>query len=319
MMGGSSWPGFGDGRLLLPLPRAWFTPMATTLDVYEACLQIKHEFHVTLLDRSSGALARDTLGPARVRELFEEQDWHPAHTGNGVVLRKPKQRAGSGQVCYSIIELVELPALQRFRAALSRAGGFALAEAPAHVTLYTSGDTRGIGLPDQQALTDASVSGFRLPGIANRPPPPLDDAQRAAYCAADYALDELGTTVRIGECCAPVDAALIRRSLDRAMIVTAYNPFSSQASDAGNTLRQQCLLACLHGEGLEVVAAEGRDPQGQWPSEPSVLVFGTTPELETRVLRDFEQHAIVALQRGAPAHLVVHPDAPASGPHRHVP
>lgn len=303
----SKWPGFRDDGLALPLPPAWFNPVATRLEWGDDVLEAKPEFHVTLLDQSSGAAVREALGTERVREMFEGAGgWDPASTGEGVLVRKQaRQRTGTTA---SIIERVALPALHRFRAEVARAAGIELARAPAHVTLYTAGDTQGIGLDSEQELEDATVARFRLPGIANRPAPRLDDAQKAAYCAADYALDAFDTHVRIGEHCRFLDAQLERRDAARATIVTAFNPFSAACAEAGNELRQQWLQAVLRNQGLDFVDAEGRDPDGAWSPEPSLLVFGTTPALEHTLLRDFEQHAVVAIERGARAALVLHPD-----------
>lgn len=305
----SAWPGFRNGRLLLPLPPAWFSPVARTLGWQGLVLHVKHEFHVTLLNQAVGRRVRDALGQAQVKRLFEEQDWSISRCGDGVLLQKEKHQKRPTP-CASLIEHIALPSLGRFRAALARNAGIELPDVPAHVTLYAAGDPAGIGLSSHQALRASTVATLRLPGIASRPPPPLQEQQHSAYCAATYALDVLDTSVQIGAHCPIVTAELLRRNVERAAIITAYNPFSSQAHDVGNHLRQQWLIAAVQQEGLHVVEAEGSDPDGSWTPEPSLLVFGTTPELEDRLLRAFEQHAIVVVTRNAPAQLVLHPDQP---------
>lgn len=308
------WPGFQNGRLLLPLPDAWFIPETAHLQWTGVTLAVKKEFHVTLLNQPLATRMRDALGDRRIRKFFDPQDWAISRTGDGALLRNASRTCRNPTPCASVIEHITIPALERFREALARAAGIEVPGAPAHVTLFAGGDSRGIGLPDYRALRTAQVATLRLPGIANRPAPPLHERQQAAYRAADYALDALKTSVRIGAHCPIIDAELVRRGVDRAAVVTAYNPFSARADHAGNELRQQWLQAVLRKEGLEVAQAEGRDPDGRWAPEPSLLAFGTTRELEARLLGDFEQHALVVVARDAPARLLLHPGQPTGHP-----
>ena len=63
----------------------------------------------------------------------------------------------------------------------------------------------------------------------------------------------------------------------------------------------------LEQQGLEAEEAEGRDPSGERSPEPYFLVFGTTPEVDILSLRDFEQHAVVGMESGTAARVVLHP------------
>lgn len=304
-----TWPGLRDGGLTLPLPGDWFTPPVAELAVGVADLGLKSELHVTLLDRDWGSQIEEALGASQIQKIFEGADWAIGHTGNGALLRKHKADDHSDRVCWSLIELVDLPAMRRFRISLAAATGIKVPSAPPHVTLYTAVDPKGIGVPSDESLNEMVVAKLRLPGIANRPPPRLDDGQRAAYEAANYHLDAIEAKVQIGESCRRVDAELARRQVTRATIVTAYNPFSSQDEDLANTTRQQWLLGYVQRESLAFEQAEGADASDHWHGEPSLLVFGTTPDIDDRLMRDFEQHAVVVLELGAPARLSFHPDA----------
>ncbi|MGH8720503.1 MAG: DUF3293 domain-containing protein, partial [Burkholderiales bacterium] len=52
-------------------------------------------------------------------------------------------------------------------------------------------------------------------------------------------------------------------------------------------------------------AGEGRDPQQEWPAEPSVLVVGIA-RAEAEVLgRGYEQNAIVFVEKGKAPELVM--------------
>jgi len=302
----STWPGLHDGVLRLPLDADWLPLRTQGFQRDRESFQRKDEFHITLLDRDATARTVAALGESGLRSMFETTDWGGERTGEGVLITATEPPLRS-----SLIERLDMPVFHAFRRAVAAAAGIELPEAPPHVTLYTAGDAKGIGVPDLAALHAMRVAGLRLPGIGNRQGPALEPAQRSAYCAAEYAVDDLGTSVHIGNVCPVIIRELARRSVQRAVIITAWNPFSESCSEAGNTLRQRFLLDEIAAEGLDVVDAEGRDPDGAWSPEPSLLVFGTSASLEARWLADFEQHALVLLQPDAPAALVVHPHASA--------
>lgn len=312
----TAWPGLQKGRLLLPLPPDWLPPDVGALSWDGISMPRKAEFHMTLLNEEAGWRLLGALGEREIRRHFEDQEWVVDHTGDGVLLRKDKAESAQVERCASLIELVEAPALKAFRRALGSAASIQLPDAPAHVTLHAGGDLAGIGVPDYGALQTAAVAALRLPAVTPRQAPPLPAGQRAAYCAAHYALDAFSTTVRIGQHCPFLDGELARRDVTRAAIVTAFNPFSTAATAAGNEVRQQWLLQDLARRGLQVVPAEGRDPDGIWSPEPSVLVFGTNRDIEDRLLWDYEQHALVVIEQGEPARLVLHP-APSADPEDH--
>lgn len=300
-------PDFLGGRLLLRLSQDWCVPPTVEVISRGRTLQLKGEFHVTLLNENTGRALVAEIGEDAIAAAFAAHEWSIRRTGDGVLLGKDKLKDGRFTECLSIIELVDLPDLQRIRDLLAHSASIELPRTPAHVTLYAAGDPAGIGLPSYEALDDAAVAKFRLPGVRPRLPPPLSAELHAAYCDAIYAIDGLAATVRIGERCSIVDEAFVSREVGRASIVTAYNPFSQTSDSLGNELRQQWLISALAAKGLTAEKAEGRDPFGKWDAEPSVLVFGSTPDLEDRLMQDFEQHAMVVLEFGQPARLKLHP------------
>jgi hypothetical protein len=152
-----TWPGFNArGSLLLPLPAQAFADLAPMLEVDGLSLARKDEFHVTLLDRRTAARMRaqeaGVVAPSMM-ELFAMQDWQWRRGGERWLLRedKPDGRA------HSVIELLELPALNRFRHAVGWAHGEKLADSPAHVTLYVAGDPLGISIEDEAAFQKKRV------------------------------------------------------------------------------------------------------------------------------------------------------------------
>lgn len=145
-----AWPGFGSrGSLLLSLPDEHFELLEDALAFDGLEFSRKREFHVTILDREVGRRLRslEARGEVRpsMRELFEGEDWSWRPTGHKWLLREDKD---DGPV-HSIIELLDLPGLARFRHNVGRVHAERLPAAPAHVTLYVAGDEIGIGLASE--------------------------------------------------------------------------------------------------------------------------------------------------------------------------
>lgn len=141
------------GTLLLPIaPATWPVPTAP-LRLDGIGFVPKHELHVTLVGRVPGTALRDAgLGEAAL-SACAGLDWHPRRRYAWLRLER---RAG-GRRRHSIVELVELPAMATLHARLGTLLGRALPVPPAHVTLYTAGDDRGIGVPDATALARYTV------------------------------------------------------------------------------------------------------------------------------------------------------------------
>lgn len=305
-----AWPGFqADGGLLLAIPPSFgWNAGPDVLDGDEMPLARKTELHVTVLNRAMGSQLRSVLGGVTIARLFRDEDWTVRRTGEGHLLRKLKVDGARATLCASLVERLDLPALARFRQALGRVTRIGMPEVFPHVTLYVAGDAAGIGLPDLASFEAARMADLRLPGAGNRTPPNLPPALLGAYKATDFVVVDPAITVRVGQASAEMDAELHARGTHRAVVVTAWNPFSEDTAQQANELRQQLLRHALQSEGLEVRDAEGRDPAGIWPPEPSLLVMATDPALEDRLLRDHEQHAIVVIERGEPVRLALHPD-----------
>jgi hypothetical protein len=145
-----AWPGFNArGSLLLPLPEEHFELLAPTLEFEDLVFSRKREFHVTLLDRETGRHlrsleARNEVRPT-MRELFEGEDWAWRPADKRWLLHEHKD----GVDVHSIIELVDMAGLTRFRHNVGRVHAERLPPVPAHVTLYVAGDDVGIGLASE--------------------------------------------------------------------------------------------------------------------------------------------------------------------------
>lgn len=75
--------------------------------------------------------------------------------------------------------------------------------------------------------------------------------------------------------------------------VTAYNPFGELLSHEQNSDLQKRLEEEIQFRGLTYIAGEGKHPVGDWPGEPSYLVFDLSLEAAKTLGRKFNQNAIV--------------------------
>lgn len=147
--------------LVLPIPRRAWPPPSQPVRLDGLVFAPKRELHITLIGSALGrALRAAVAGPsldAAIAAAFAAQDWR--FTRNGRLFRLQKSSGGDSRepTVGSIIELVDLPAMAPFHAALSRLLGQALPVPPAHVTLYTQGAATGIGVPSAEALRALTV------------------------------------------------------------------------------------------------------------------------------------------------------------------
>ena len=127
-----------------------------------------------------------------------------------------------------------------------------------------------------------------------------------AYVQTDFALaGETELVFNVGRASPALDVAMIWRGLERAAFLTAYNPFSRDVGEAQNRKAQEALLCDLERMGLDWIVGEGRDPSGEWPGEPSVLVLGITREQALELGRSYEQNALVWCEVGRPSELIL--------------
>ena len=147
--------------LILPIARRDWPPPDAPITIDGVRLQPKSELHVTLVGTSLGeellrSVARPLLHDTVARALATH-DTHPLRTGVLHLLRKPFDEDGRRDVAHSVIEHVHLPAMATLHAALGRLLGRQLPVPPPHVTLYTAGDHRGIGVSSPRRLRALAI------------------------------------------------------------------------------------------------------------------------------------------------------------------
>jgi uncharacterized protein len=130
---------------------------------------------------------------------------------------------------------------------------------------------------------------------------PLTPALIESYERALYALDS-GAVLRIGVRDPDLDRLLEGRGATSAAFVTAANPRGEARPRAENEAATAALRASL---ALPWLAGEGRDPEGRWSAEPSLLVLGISRPDAEALGRRLEQNAIVFVERGGAPELVL--------------
>jgi len=128
----------------------------------------------------------------------------------------------------------------------------------------------------------------------------------AAYRKALYVVHGApDLVIRVGEPNATLDELLDADGLDTAAYLTAANPGGELQSKTENELSCAALHQGLADAGYICYLGEGRDPEGDWPAEPSILALGVTRHDAMVIGRSYEQNAIVFIERGKAPELVV--------------
>ena len=110
--------------------------------------------------------------------------------------------------------------------------------------------------------------------------------------------------IRIGEPDAMLDALMDEEGADTAAYLTAANPRGELQEKRANELSCMALHQMLADAGYACYLGEGRDPEGDWPAEPSVLAVGISRHEAEVIGRSYEQLAIVFIERGKAPELV---------------
>lgn len=115
-----------------------------------------------------------------------------------------------------------------------------------------------------------------------------------AYEATDFrVLEPQEFTLRVGQLSAELQSLYDDLGVTCAGYLTAWNPFSKEASDFENQNAQRQLLRILSLEGFPALDALGIDPSGDWPGEESVFVPGISLDRAKVLGSEFGQNAIV--------------------------
>lgn len=139
---------------------------------------------------------------------------------------------------------------------------------------------------------------------------PLSAALMSAYTNASYVV--FGETrassellIRVGKPDPALDALLDAEGAPCAAYVTAANPRGERRGREENAAAHDLLQIFLREKRLRFRAGEGRDPQGFWTPEPSLLVFAIDRADAEALGRRLGQNALVFVEKGRAPELIV--------------
>ena len=135
---------------------------------------------------------------------------------------------------------------------------------------------------------------------------PLDPDLIRAYEKADYVVfGEPELVIHVGEPNADLNALLEADSAMSAAYVTGANPHGVPADEPVGNVMAIAIMQSQKEAGYTCYEGEGRDPQGNWEAEPSVLVVGIARAEAEALGRRLEQNAIVFIEKGKAPELVL--------------
>ncbi len=143
------WPGrSARGSVVLPLADEAFAGLPSDCVLPECRMVRKLEFHLTLLSSQEAAAVERGLPVLAWAPKFRALDWSLRLTGEAWLLHAS---TADGEA-WALVACAACPALDAFRQSIALASGVPLPDAPAHVTLFTTPGSRGIGLPSREAF-----------------------------------------------------------------------------------------------------------------------------------------------------------------------
>jgi hypothetical protein len=87
--------------------------------------------------------------------------------------------------------------------------------------------------------------------------------------------------------------------------ITACNPIGELLNDEQNSNLQKQLEEEIKFRGLNFIPGEGKHPIGNWPGEPSFLIFDLSLESAKTLGRKFNQNAVVWCDQDAIPELIL--------------
>ena len=122
----------------------------------------------------------------------------------------------------------------------------------------------------------------------------ISDDLLHAYRATDYHVEAAEPFVlRVGQASPDLLHLYAKYQCECAAFLTACNPFSEITAEQENEFRQTELANELRKRGLHFLNGIGRDTLGQWPGEPSFLVFNLSSESAERLGSEQNQNALI--------------------------
>jgi hypothetical protein len=115
-----------------------------------------------------------------------------------------------------------------------------------------------------------------------------------AYLETDYCVfGDTPFVLKVGMASESLAKLYERFKVNCGAFVTACNPFSINAGEAENTVRQVELSNELSLRNLAFIYGIGKHPSGEWVAEPSYFVLGITLEAARTLGKKYDQNAVI--------------------------
>ena len=130
----------------------------------------------------------------------------------------------------------------------------------------------------------------------------IDNSLVTAYQNAEYVVfadTDTNFVMLVAKYSEALHQTMTKKQFTQAAFISAYNPYSEILDEPENLTRHSALSEELGDLGLSFVEGLGRDKEGQWPSEKSVLVLNITNVAARMVGNKYEQNAILWIRKDA--------------------
>ena len=139
---------------------------------------------------------------------------------------------------------------------------------------------------------------------------PLSPELLASYKNADYVVfgHQRGSpelVIRIDRVNPALEELLVHHEASTAAFVSACNPRGEKKTYEENEAAAAALRRSPLLIGYTWFRGEGRDPDANWPSEPSLLIIGIPRKEAERLGSALNQNAIVFIEKGGKPELIL--------------
>jgi len=142
-------------------------------------------------------------------------------------------------------------------------------------------------------------------GRAHAPSVATLDACRAAIYRI-HAQPDIDMKIGVANC--EVASLLAMHGVESAVFVAAFDPSGDLLTSVENEARQDRLTACVRQLGLHALPGEDIHPVNGLQSRASLFVLGATRDIANALMREFQQSAVVYIDRAGVPELLPHPE-----------
>ena len=115
-----------------------------------------------------------------------------------------------------------------------------------------------------------------------------------AFLNTNYHVEDANPFIlRVGEKSQELKQLFKRYNHDSAVFLTAWNPFSELTDQNENLLRQVELESDIKNLDHPYLPGYGKDENGVWPPEPSIMILGMALETAKLLGKKYRQNALI--------------------------